>query len=76
MTEQRNTPYGWYARWRRHRGARRQEALEREFFVRERARAGETTSSASTDVLNASAQANAQGTLAMAFLAGLSGDGG
>jgi hypothetical protein len=77
MTEQRNPPYGWFARWRRHQRARRQEALEREFFVQERARSGEQTSSASIDVLNASTRANAQGTFAMAFLAGLSGgDGG
>ncbi len=76
MTEQRNTPSGWFTRWRRHRRARRQKALEREFFTRERVRSGQSTSSVSTAVSNASTHARAQGTFAMDFLGGLSGGDG
>jgi len=36
MTE-RNAPDGWVARWREHRRAKRQQALERQYFEQERA---------------------------------------
>lgn len=76
MIGQHDVRHGWFARWRRHRRAKRQEALEREVFLHERARCGgATTLSASTDLLNAHAKANAYGTLGMAFMAGLSGGG-
>jgi len=38
MTEPHNTERGWFARWREHRRANRQQAIERKYFERERAR--------------------------------------
>jgi hypothetical protein len=38
MTEPQNTKRGWFARWREHRRANRQQAIERKYFERERAR--------------------------------------
>lgn len=48
MTEQRNATDGWLARWREHRRAKRQQALERQYFEQERARP-ETSAYASAD---------------------------
>lgn len=77
MTEGRSAQQGWFTRWRQRRRARRQQALERAFFLRERARSGQSISSDSTDGLNASVRANAHQTWAMGFWAGLGGgDGG
>ena len=38
MTEPQNTERSWFARWREHRRANRQQAIERKYFERERAR--------------------------------------
>lgn len=37
MTEQ-NAEHGWFARWREHRRAKRQQVIEREGFEQERGR--------------------------------------
>ena len=36
MTDQRPAPHGWFARWREHRRAERQQAIEREYHDPER----------------------------------------
>ncbi|MEJ7894847.1 MAG: hypothetical protein WKF94_19605 [Solirubrobacteraceae bacterium] len=38
MTERQNAKRGWFARWREHRRAKGQQAIERATFERERAR--------------------------------------
>jgi len=39
MTEQRDSNRGWFSRWREHRRAKRQQALERQFVEPDRLRA-------------------------------------
>lgn len=45
MTEQQRAKRGWFERWREHRRAKRQQAIEREYFERERALASGGTRS-------------------------------
>ncbi|HEV7808731.1 MAG TPA: hypothetical protein VGO80_23200 [Solirubrobacteraceae bacterium] len=63
-----------FERWREHRRGRRQQALERAFFEHGQARCSDIGStSSSIELLNASARADAYGTVSMGFAAGLAG---
>ncbi len=68
MTEPQNTKRGWFARWREHRRANRQQAIEREYFERERARSSGGAYSTSSGYQHGAPTAG--------FWAGFGGDGG
>lgn len=80
MCEQRDARRGWFARWREHRRGKRQQALERQFFLRERARSVDGGYVATAEHLRLCAHASAYGTEAMGLSGALSalggGDGG
>lgn len=72
MSKQWQTAGGCWARWREHRRAKGQQALERRYSQRPDASA----SSAATDGLNAATKTSAYGTVGVGFWSALGGDGG
>jgi hypothetical protein len=75
VTEQRNVNGGRFARWREHRRAKRQQAIERQYFETERARSSDSACAAATEQLNASTRVGAYGTIGTAFYSVLGGGG-
>lgn len=77
MAEQRGSNNGWFARWRAHRRAKRQQARERQYFAQEQARSrGGAVAVSATERLNASVTASSYATASSGGWAGLGGDGG